>query len=169
MNGMSSMNGMNRLQAWWGDLGGKAGILFCGGGFVALFLGWNGAASYDDVPAQLPYLLSGGLVGLSLIVIGGALLVVDGNRRSVEDLRASVEELRAAVEAMAAPATNGHRPVATTTGLVVAGASSYHRPSCHLVEGRDDARLLTVEEAAADLAPCRICKPASVLGAPSRT
>jgi hypothetical protein len=162
---------MKKMQAWWDGLGGRAGILFCGAGFVALFLGWNGAASYDDVPAQLPYLLSGGLVGLSLVVIGGALLVVDGSRRSVDDLRASVEELRAAVEAMAAPATNGHRPApATTAGLVVAGASSYHQPSCHLVEGREDARLLTVEEAAADgLAPCRICKPAAVLGAPSRT
>ncbi|HET6812046.1 MAG TPA: hypothetical protein VFH50_13660 [Acidimicrobiales bacterium] len=44
------------------------------GGFVVMFLGWYGAArSYPEV-AQLPYIISGGFVGLGLVVLGGLLL-----------------------------------------------------------------------------------------------
>ncbi|HEX5267297.1 MAG TPA: hypothetical protein VFW24_11035 [Acidimicrobiales bacterium] len=44
------------------------------GGFVVMFLGWYGAArSYPEV-AQIPYLISGGFVGLGLVVLGGLLL-----------------------------------------------------------------------------------------------
>ena len=44
------------------------------GGFVVMFLGWYGAArSYPEV-AQIPYIISGGFVGLGLVVLGGLLL-----------------------------------------------------------------------------------------------
>ena len=44
------------------------------GGFVVMFIGWYGAArSYPEV-AQIPYIISGGLVGLGLVILGGLLL-----------------------------------------------------------------------------------------------
>ena len=44
------------------------------GGFVVMFLGWYGAArSYPEV-AQIPYIISGGFVGLGLVILGGLLL-----------------------------------------------------------------------------------------------
>jgi hypothetical protein len=44
-------------------------------GFVAMVLGWVGAARTAREIEQIPYLISGGLVGLGLVVLGGLLLV----------------------------------------------------------------------------------------------
>lgn len=149
---------MKRVKELWDQLGAKLGILLCLGGFVALWAGWNGAASYDRVPAQFPYLISGGLVGLGLIIIGAAMIVVDTNRAGREDLQATLADLRAALESVSGGAAVAAG--ALRAGDVVAGASSYHRPDCHLVEGRAETRLLSVDEAMDDgLSPCRICKP----------
>jgi hypothetical protein len=146
---------MNRVRAYWNQMGGKLGILLCLGGFVALFLGWNGAASYDDVPAQFPYLVSGGLVGLSLVVVGAAMMVIETGRKGRAELLATLTELRVAFE------SSSTTPVVLGAEMVLAGASSYHRPECRLVQGRDNADPITVEAAQADgLTACRICNPA---------
>ena len=50
------------------------------GGFVAIGLGWKGAAASLVVAEQLPYLLSGGVGGLALIVTGAGILTVQVNR-----------------------------------------------------------------------------------------
>jgi hypothetical protein len=154
---------VNRVKELWDQLGAKLGILLCLGGFVALWAGWNGAASYDRVPAQFPYLISGGIVGLGLIVIGAAMIVVDTNRQGRDELQATLAELRAALEGMApSPAAAASAGLLGGPGTVVAGASSYHRPDCHLVDGKPETRILSVGEAEEDgLAPCRICKPAA--------
>jgi len=44
-------------------------------GFVAIGLGWWGAARTAREIEQIPYLMSGGIVGLALVVLGGLLLV----------------------------------------------------------------------------------------------
>ena len=44
-------------------------------GFIAMGLGWMGAAETAREIEQTPYLISGGLVGLALVVLGGLLLV----------------------------------------------------------------------------------------------
>ena len=44
-------------------------------GFVVMVLGWVGAARTAREIEQIPYLISGGLVGLALVVLGGLLLV----------------------------------------------------------------------------------------------
>lgn len=157
---------MNRVRDFWNQLGGKLGILLCVGGFVAMFLGWNGAASYDRVPAQFPYLVSGGLVGLALVIIGAAMIVVETNRKDRDELIATLADLRAAFESGGGVAVPPAETAATAPpaldGLVVAGASSYHRPDCHLVSGRDNVSHLTTDEAEAEgLSACRICNPAA--------
>jgi hypothetical protein len=43
-------------------------------GFVLMFLGWYGAARTPREIEQIPYLLSGGFIGLGLVFIGGLLL-----------------------------------------------------------------------------------------------
>ncbi|MGH2784148.1 MAG: hypothetical protein ACRDJ1_02695 [Actinomycetota bacterium] len=50
------------------------------GGFVAIALGWKGVAASLLVAEQLPYLLSGGVGGLALIVAGAGILTVQVNR-----------------------------------------------------------------------------------------
>jgi hypothetical protein len=151
---------MNRVREFWDQLGGKLGILLCLGGFVAMFLGWNGAASYDRVPAQFPYLVSGGLVGLSLVIIGAAMILVETGRKGRDEVIAALAELRAAMETGVGGVQTAVLSGGAVDGTVVAGASSFHRPDCRLVQGRDDAHLMTVQEAEDDgLSACRICNP----------
>jgi hypothetical protein len=159
----------------WNQLGGKLGIGLALLGFVLIFLGWNGAASYDRVPAQFPYLVSGGIAGLALVVIGAAAIVVQAAKADRAALQRSVDELRAAVERLsgtvavgangsssAASATSATKAIAAS-GLVVAGGTSYHRPDCRLVDGRGPLPPMTVEAAeASGLTPCRACDAADV-------
>jgi len=150
----------------WSQLGGQIGIGLALFGFVLVFLGWNGAASYDRIPAQFPYLISGGIAGLAVVVLGAALLVVQNARQDRAQLQQAMAELRAAVEkmaAMAASQSNGSGSAARSAaaeveGLVVAGPTSYHRPSCRLLEGRGALLTIAVELAEEQgLSACRVC------------
>ena len=44
-------------------------------GFVLMGLGWMGASETAREIEQIPYLISGGIIGLALVVLGGLLLV----------------------------------------------------------------------------------------------
>jgi hypothetical protein len=147
------------MKLRWNTLGGKLGLLFCIAGLGVIWSGWNGAASYNDIRKQFPYLVSGGIGGLALVVIGAALMVIQSQRADRVQLEANLVELRNILERMTGvPTTNGAE--ASGTGLVVAGPNAYHRPSCKLVTGRD-LREMTVEQAeAASLEACRTCAPA---------
>jgi hypothetical protein len=152
----------------WKQLGGQTGIGLAVLGFLLLFLGWNGAASYDRVPAQFPYLISGGLAGLSVIVLAGAMLVVNAQRQDRAAMLNSLAELREAVERMSLAAANGaaggggpNLAQALADGLVVAGPGSFHRPDCKLLDGRGALPTVTVEAAQEQgLQPCRACDAA---------
>ena len=43
-------------------------------GFVFMFFGWYGAAHTPRQIEQIPYLISGGFIGLGLVFLGGLLL-----------------------------------------------------------------------------------------------
>lgn len=129
-------------------------------GGLLLFLAWNGAASWDHTPAQIPYLISGGLGGTALVVGGVALAVVHSLRR---DLMSLGMKLDAIVEAVRDSGATGFAPSAVPDAdgpRVVAGRTTYHDPQCHLVEGRDDLQIMGPAKARdRGLAPCRICNP----------
>ena len=159
---------IDRFRGLWANLAGKLGLGFCLAGFAGIFLGWNGAASYDRVPAQFPWLISGGITGLALTMIGASLIVVENNRRDRAVLKASLDEIRMLLEhsPAAIPSSNGgfSAPTAPAPALpaeaVIAGSSSYHDPSCRLVTDRPDLDVISREEAQdRDLTPCRICTP----------
>jgi hypothetical protein len=81
----------------WSKLGGVLGIVYCIAGFFLIFLGWNGAASNDRVAAQIPYVVSGGIGGLGLVVLGSALIVAHSLRTDRVELRGAIEDLRDAI------------------------------------------------------------------------
>ena len=146
------------MKLRWNTLGGKLGLAFCVAGLAAIWAGWNGAASYNDLRKQFPYLISGGVTGLALVIIGVGLMVIQSQRADRVQLEANLRELRAILERMTGlPASNGAE--ASEAALVVAGPGAYHRPACKLVAGRD-LRKMTIEQAeAANLDPCRACAP----------
>jgi hypothetical protein len=146
------------MKLRWNALGGKLGLAFCVAGLAVMWAGWNGAASYNDIRKQFPYLISGGLVGLALVVIGVGLMIIQSQRADRVQLEANLNELRQILDRMTGlPHSNG--AAESEADLVVAGPGAYHRPTCKLVAGRD-LRKMTVEQAeAANLEPCRSCAP----------
>jgi hypothetical protein len=157
---------MDRIGRFVGRLGGKLGIAVSLLGFLLIYLGWNGAGSFNDIRQQFPYLISGGIAGLAFVIIGAALLVIEAARAERAELQVTLLELRDALESVGGGAGVTTVPLTSAQGdVVVAGASSYHRPTCRLVDGRDDLDVL--DTAAAEergLAPCRICTPDAPTG-----
>jgi hypothetical protein len=81
------------------------GLLVTAGGFGLLAFTWSRVAGLVNVAQQIPYLVSGGMVGVGLILVG--LLVVNlsvkrrealDRARQLEELRDALARLRAAVE-----------------------------------------------------------------------
>ena len=148
--------------------GGGLGLLVIGIGLLAIGIGWNGMAGgggqvngISVLQAQLPWLVSGGILGLALVVFGAALLIVHNARTDRARLEAKLDEVVAAIgRAPAATVPYPTGPTATAAGVYLAGASTYHRPDCRLVQGRDDASPVTQPEIdEQSLRACRVCKP----------
>lgn len=150
-------------------------VAMLGAGFLLMVLAWNGAASVggdrlgiDYTQGQIPYVISGGIGGLALVAGGLALLVVHSLRRDLLRVSQQLEQITDAIRESGAAAGAAMHST-NSDGEVVAGRTSYHLPSCHLVEDRNDLRQLTLD-AARDrgLAPCRICNPAEALAVSSQ-
>jgi hypothetical protein len=131
-------------------MGGRLGLGFVLAGFLLVVVAWNGAAGLDHPQGQLPYLISGGVGGLALVVVGSALLIVENARRDRALLERRLEEL---VRAMGRAASRG------ATGEVVAGALSFHRPDCRLAEERGTELVTRARAEAEGLDACRVCTP----------
>lgn len=71
-----------RSKSMWTDahtriaIGRILGVVLIIAGFIVLGIGWNGMARVSCPDCQLPYLISGGAVGLGLILLGIGMLVV---------------------------------------------------------------------------------------------
>lgn len=93
---LASVLGRARRNA--GRVSGEQWLFVAGGalvlaGIVLVLIGWVGTSRTVLVAGQIPYVVSGGLLGLGLIFLGGflyfgywlALLVRDGRARRQED------------------------------------------------------------------------------------
>ena len=151
---------MNQPGFQFGKFGGKAGLILAAIGLAAIGVGWNGAAGQLTLLGQVPYILSGGLIGVSLVILGAAMLVVTGARDDRAALEAKLDILTDALIAQGGTARLAAPAPQDASGLVIAGTASYHVPGCRLVDGREETSYLTPDEAvAADLKPCRVCQP----------
>src|SRR3954466_11087018 len=81
-------------------IGGGFGLAVIAIGLLAIGLGWNGMAGgggeVNGVPnlnAQLPWLLSGGILGLALVVFGAAMIVVHNARNDRARIEAKLDEV----------------------------------------------------------------------------
>lgn len=149
---------VRRQPPTFARLGGGLALILIALGLLAIGLGYNGAAGTALTAAQFPFLISGGIFGLSLIVLGSSLMIVKAHREDRARLERKLDDV---IDALGGGGFGGggHAPM-DLTGLVVAGSASYHTPDCRLVDGREDTQYLTPEEARARfLAPCRVCQP----------
>ena len=130
-------------------------------GFLLIVLSWNGAAGVDTPEQQFPYLLSGAIPGIGLVMAGLVLALVQEMRKSVGTLVAKQDELLEAMGNATGAASGGPTAVPTDGSAVVAGTTTYHLPDCRLVTGRTDLQTMAPDVATGrGLAPCRICEPA---------
>lgn len=138
-------------------------------GIVVVLLGWWGAARTPYVFEQVPYLVSGGLLGLALVFLGAFLYFAHWMTQLVKESRAQSAATLAALQrlhdaldrhdgvvpAPASPSSNGRSPgsdvlVATTKGTMA------HRSDCAVVAGKSGLRRIDPAEG---LAPCKLCEP----------
>lgn len=157
------------MKRTYAKLGGQLGLGCIAVGLLVIGLGWNGASSVDFAQGQIPYLLSGGALGLAIVGLGVGLLVIDNNRRNRVRIEAQLRELNAAISRLAAAVSsggmNGHAATnggSSQPGGIVLGRSTFHRPDCRLALAKDLPEGTVDGAVAAGLTPCRICNPADL-------
>ncbi len=149
-----------------------AGWLFYGCGALLVIVGYLGVSGESIVAKQLPYLISGGIGGVLLAILGGYFLGIEELRRDggrLDRMERQIEELhRALLERPDAPAvsvdqpsrppgSNGHRT--SRQVLVVESGASFHRADCTLVAGKPSEALDPADAASRGLRACPVCEP----------
>ena len=166
----ATLQGMKRLRAVWASLWQDAdrrvrlarilGFVLVTAGHVVIAVAWNGSASINFVQGQMPYLLSGGFLGLGMILTGCVLLLlatIRAEREIVTDLFSDMSRLLGRNLARAQFSSNG---AGDADGQVVAAQSTYHRAECKVLVGKEGLTNVTIQQAQAEgLEPCRVCDP----------
>jgi hypothetical protein len=165
------------------SIGGEQWLFAAGAGLVVagllcILVGWVGTSRTVLVAGQIPYLVSGGLLGLGLVFIGGfvyfghwvAVMARENrdsaaaDRRDMAALRDSIAGLTLAMRDAAA-SSRGSAPLPTSRGahdsapiplVATPSGSMMHRPECPAVAGRNGVRHVSRTEG---LRACGICRP----------
>jgi hypothetical protein len=148
-----------RLDQWMLIVGGTLMPL----GVLLILLGWLGASRTPFSFEQTPYLISGGILGLALVVSGGFVyfaywqtIRIRESREQALDLSAALARLEGLL-ASGATTTDGTRAPVTAGFVATPNGSIFHRPDCTVVANRTD--LTAVDPQRTKLEPCRICTP----------
>lgn len=149
-------SGTARADIWMLYIGGALMPL----GVLLIVLGWAGASRTPFGFEQTPYLISGGILGLGLVVAGGFVYFgywqtvrIRESRQQSLDLNAALARLETLMSSVGSVdgTVTGAAYVATPSGSI------FHRPDCTIVAGRSD--LVRVDPATTKLDACRICTP----------
>lgn len=130
-------------------------------GAVLVLLAWYGSAHTTRLFEQIPYLISGGLMGVVLVIAGGFcyfgyfLARMLATSREMLDAMLRLEERLEAVGTAQASTPN----IARTAAFVATKSGTmFHRPDCPTVATKAAAELRAVRSPGS-LTPCRICNP----------
>src|SRR5438105_3701382 len=84
----------------WRSMHPYLGVILVAVGAIFLIFGWFGVSGTAVVAKQVPYVVSGGLVGVGLVSLGGRFLLIQDLRRDsgrLDKLETMVMELHAAL------------------------------------------------------------------------
>jgi hypothetical protein len=127
-------------------------------GIVFVILGWYGAAHTNILTEQIPYLISGGLLGMALIIVAGFMATSASAERDNRELR---NDLARAMSGMGstAPSPGPSRIAPATDGqvFIVPGGHSFHEPGCPIVEGKDASALPRPKAVDQGYVTCKLC------------
>jgi len=138
----------------------RLGWAAAGLGVIALLIGWAGTADEVFVSRQVPFLISGGLGGLGLIVIGGVLLATHdlyGYAERLDRVERKVDDIHRALVAAGPLDVPAEEPASEV--VVLPRGSTYHRAGCAAVQGKDTERLDALGATRDGLSPCKLCSP----------
>lgn len=148
------------------------GWILIGVGALLMLLGYFGV-SRESLPAkQIPYLVSGGIGGMFLAVLGAYFLGTQELRRDsgrLDRLEQMVADLHQALLrrpdapdlVTLAPSTNGTASKAPARKVfAVDGADLFHRAGCSMVDGKDSDEITPAAARKQGLQPCPLCTPA---------
>lgn len=144
----------------------SAGAILMPLGILVVCLGWYGVAHTKYDYNQMPYLISGGVLGLGLTFVGGFLYfgawlakVAADQRDAARELSDTMLVLADLVSRTGTSTSTFEKAVADPGAIpVTAGESTtVHRRDCALIQHRDDLHVLTGTEK--DLTTCRVCRP----------
>lgn len=150
------------------------GWILIGIGALLMLLGYFGV-SREALPAkQIPYLVSGGIGGMFLAILGAYFLGTQELRNDsgrLDRLEQMVQELHQAllrrpdapdlttiVDMGSAAGTNGAATRARRVAFVE-GGTLFHRPDCELVAGKDASEITPATARKRGLDPCPSCAP----------
>ena len=128
-------------------------------GVVLVILGWYGAAHTNILTEQIPYFISGGLLGMALIIVAGIVgssaSLSRENREMHRDLTSAigsgvVGQLRSVPSPKRAPSGGVY---------LVPGGHSFHQAGCPIVEGKNSTELSLDEAQSAGYTTCKLCGP----------
>lgn len=167
------------LWRWVGDaLRPWIGWILIGAGALLMLLGYLGVSREALPGKQIPYLVSGGIGGVFLAVLGAYFLGTQELRKDsgrLDRLERMVEELHQALlrrpDAPARPAASDATAPNGSSGpakrvAVVDGGELFHRLDCSMVEGKDAAEVSPATARKRGLRPCPACTPAATSAAP---
>ena len=166
INGLSDRIGRLRRRASAGSLDRwllVAGAVLIPLGIVLIVLGWANAAHTTLVYEQDDYIISGGILGLAVVVAGGFAYFAYWQTVRIREARAQAVSLVRAIgriEALLAAGAAGEITgidAVEESYVATANGTIYHRRDCTVVVGRDD--LSEVELSITTLSACRICTP----------
>ena len=134
-------------------------------GILLVLMGWKGAADTPLVFEQVPYLISGGVLGLALVFAGSFLyfaywltLLVRENREGRAQLVAVLTRVETLLQEGAEPRTlRTAAGVAAPSLVATRTGTMFHRPDCVAVDGKDGLRTVTADMPG--LTPCKLCDP----------
>jgi hypothetical protein len=133
-------------------------------GVLLVILGWLGASHTVLLFEQIPYVVSGGLLGLALVIVGGFVyftywqtLLVRESRTANRDLVAGLARIEAVLSRVAAPDLQQRPAEAAPVLVATAKGTMAHLPGCQVVAGRRGLRSVPADSPL--LRPCRICQP----------
>lgn len=148
------------------------GWILIGAGALLMLLGYFGV-SREALPAkQIPYLVSGGIGGVFLAVLGAYFLGTQEIRSDsgrLDRVERMVEELhQALLRRPDAPVEDATSDAAAANGsgaparrvVVVDEGELFHRASCQLVAGKETQELTPAAARKRSLRPCPACTPA---------
>ena len=161
-----------------------AGALLLPLGLAFILLAWSGAAHGRVDQQQIPYLVSGGIGGLAVVMIGCFFywahwlyrIYDQADLHHQEALQEQREMMRALIDALGSGGSRagapgfGHAPSGSAavpsngeTGsrvfVATQSGSNFHTTGCPMVANRVGSLRTVTEDELEQMKPCRVCEP----------